>query len=180
VFGNQRPHFNYGYPGQMIQEISLNSGTNTGFIRNQPYPYPASPQNYKWQSYHPQNPYFQGGIQPINQGYSQGYTQKPYTQPSYPPQNSQFLFQNPLQPQEEMYPNQYPQMNNMPNLNMNPYPKQNMIPKHQGGMQSFMNSFKSQDGSVDFSKMMNTAGQMMTAVNQVSSLVKGLGGIFKV
>jgi hypothetical protein len=178
MFGNQRHQFNYGYPGQMMQGIPLNSGANSGFIRNQPYPYPAPPQNYKWQSYHPQNPYFQGGIQPINQGYSQGYTQKPYTQPSYPPQNSQFLFQNPLQPQEEMYPNQYPQMNNMPN--MNPYPKQNMIPKQQGGMQSFMNSFKSQDGSVDFNKMMNTAGQMMTAVNQVSSLVKGLGGIFKV
>jgi hypothetical protein len=62
---------------------------------------------------------------------------------------------------------------------MNPYPKQNAIPKNPGGMQSFMNSFKSQDGSVDFNKMMNTAGQMMNAVSQVSSLVKGFGGIFK-
>jgi len=63
---------------------------------------------------------------------------------------------------------------------MNPYPKHNIIPKQNGGMQSLMNSFKSQDGSIDFNKMMNTAGQMMNAVTQVSSLVKGLGGIFKV
>ena len=63
---------------------------------------------------------------------------------------------------------------------MNPYPKQNAMPKQPGGMQSFINSFKSQDGSVDFNKMVNTAGQMMNAVTQVSSLVKGLGGIFKV
>jgi hypothetical protein len=55
-----------------------------------------------------------------------------------------------------------------------------MLPKQPGGMNSLMNSFKSQDGSVDFNKMMNTAGQMMNAVTQVTSLVKGLGGMFKV
>jgi hypothetical protein len=54
------------------------------------------------------------------------------------------------------------------------------MPKQPGGMNSLMNSFKSQDGSVDFNKMMNTAGQMMNAVTQVTSLVKGLGGMFKV
>ncbi|AEH53575.1 conserved hypothetical protein [Heyndrickxia coagulans 2-6] len=41
-----------------------------------------------------------------------------------------------------------------------------------------MNSFKSQDGSIDFNKMVNTAGQMINAINQVSSMVKGLGGLF--
>lgn len=63
---------------------------------------------------------------------------------------------------------------------MNPYPKTNLMPKQPGGMQSLVNSFKSQDGSVDFNKMVNTAGQMMNAVSQMTSLVKGLGGIFKV
>jgi hypothetical protein len=77
-----------------------------------------------------------------------------------------------------MAPKPYMPMNGYPT--MNPYPKQNVLPKQPGGVQSIMNSFKSQDGSVDFNKMMNTAGQMMNAVNQVSSLVKGFGGFFKV
>jgi hypothetical protein len=179
MFGNRRNHFTYSNPGQMMQGFPMNFRRNTGFNHNQTYPYPAPTQNYQWQSYQPQNPYYPGGIQPVNQNYPQGYMQQqqPYSPPPYQQKDSQFLFQNPLQPQEEMYPNQYPHMNGYPN--MNPYPKQNMMPKQPGGMQSFMNSFKSQDGSVDFNKMMNTAGQMMTAVNQVSSLVKGLGGIFK-
>ncbi|HJV31643.1 MAG TPA: YppG family protein [Bacillales bacterium] len=178
LFGNQRNHFNDGYPGQMMQRIPYHSMWHTGFDRNHPYPYPAPPQNYKWQSYQPQTPYYQGGIQPVNQGFSQNYMQQQsYLPQAYPQKDSQFLFQNPLQPQEEIYPNQIPQMGGY--VNMNPYPKPNMMAKQSGGMQSFMNSFKSQDGSVDFSKMVNTAGQMMNAVNQVSSLVKGLGGIFK-
>jgi len=43
-----------------------------------------------------------------------------------------------------------------------------------------MNSFKTQDGTFDVNKMVDTAGQMMNAVTQVSSMVKGLGGMFKV
>ncbi|MFL6518387.1 MAG: YppG family protein, partial [Bacillus sp. (in: firmicutes)] len=86
--------------------------------------------------------------------------------------------QNPLQPQEKMIQKpQYGPMNGYPV--MNPYPKQSAIPKQPGGVQSIMNSFKSQDGPVDLNKMVNTAGQMMNAVSQVSSLVKGFGGIFK-
>ncbi len=97
----------------------------------------------------------------------------------YSQKDSQFLFQNPLQPQDEMvHQKPYMPMNGYPM--MNPYPKQNAMPKQPGGMQSLVNSFKSQDGSVDFNKMVNTAGQMMNAVNQVSSLVKGFGGMFKV
>ncbi|WP_350346121.1 YppG family protein [Heyndrickxia faecalis] len=59
-----------------------------------------------------------------------------------------------------------------------PYPHQPVPPKppQMGG--SFLNSFKSQDGSIDFNKMVNTAGQMINAINQVSSMVKGLGGLF--
>jgi hypothetical protein len=77
-----------------------------------------------------------------------------------------------------MYPfqNTNPQAKNF----INPYPKLNIMPKQPGGMHSLINSFKSQDGSVDFNKMMNTAGQMMNAVTQVTSLVKGLGGMFKI
>ena len=62
---------------------------------------------------------------------------------------------------------------------MNPYPKQSFLPKQPSGVQSIMNSFKSQDGSLDLNKMMDTAGSMVNAVSQVSSMVKGLGGIIK-
>lgn len=181
MFGNnnRRRNFSYGYSGQVIAGFPSNIGRNTGYSPAQSYPYPAPPQNYQWSTYQPPNPYYPGSIQPLNQQPQGGYMQQqfPNSPQSYPPKNSQFLFQNPLAPQEEVYQNQAPQMNGYPM--MNPYPKQNMGQKQPGGMQSFMNSFKSQDGSVDFNKMMNTAGQMMTAVNQVSSLVKGLGGIFK-
>jgi hypothetical protein len=63
---------------------------------------------------------------------------------------------------------------------MNPYPKQSFIPKQPSGVQSIMNSFKTQDGTFDFNKVMDTAGNMINAVSQVSSMVKGLGGIIKV
>ena len=111
----------------------------------------------------------------------------PNNQPSYyHPQNAyknntQDIFQNPLHYMENGDMNQY--SSNHMNQNqgfMNPYPKQSFIPKKQGNMKSIMNSFKSQDGSLDFNKMMDAAGMMMNAMNQVTGLVKGVGGIFKV
>ena len=95
--------------------------------------------------------------------------------------SSQNIFQNPLN-----YYDTPEQLNgnyghtHMQQGFMNPYPKQSFMPKKQGNMKSFMNSFKSQDGSIDFNKMMDTAGMMMSAMNQVTGLVKGVGGIFKV
>jgi hypothetical protein len=65
-------------------------------------------------------------------------------------------------------------------MNYNPYPKMNTVPRPNGGLGTIMNSFKGQDGNIDINKMMNTAGQMMNAVSQVSAMVKGLGGMFKV
>lgn len=92
---------------------------------------------------------------------------------------SQSIFHNPLDQGEE-YTHQQAQQPLNPYPNMNPYPKQSFVAKQPSGVQSIMNSFKGQDGSLDFNKMMDTAGQMMNAVNQVSSMVKGVGGIFKV
>jgi len=91
---------------------------------------------------------------------------------------SQLLFENPLQTQNEMPYSSYYQ-SDLPYPNMNPYPQQNFLPKQPGGFQSVMNSFKNQDGNLDLNKMVDTAGQMMNAVTQVSSMVKGLGGILK-
>ncbi|TCN23086.1 YppG family protein [Mesobacillus foraminis] len=93
---------------------------------------------------------------------------------------SQSLFGNPLQQGEPPYgygPVSQPAVTYQ---NMNPYPHQAFLPKQPSGFQSVMNSFKSQDGNLDINKMIDTAGQMMNAVSQVSSMVKGLGGILKV
>ena len=155
--------------------------------RNMPQQNPAYPPSYNhqyWgqmQQMNPSSPYmhFQ---QPYNlpqmgsgwqgQGGQNGYGQQPNV--------SQLLFENPLQSQtENPYGGYYPQQE-MPYQNMNPYPQQAFLPKQPGGFQSIMNSFKSQDGNLDLNKMVDTAGQMMSAVTQVSSMVKGLGGILKV
>lgn len=188
---NRKNPYHYGYSGQMTHGYQYNLPENGRSVPQSQY---QPIQNYNWNSYGMQNPYFapaqinQPSL-PLNpsqpqynssQYYQGGYGGQSFTQAPSMQSNSQFLFENPLQPQEEYYPspNPYSQMSGYPNAN--PYPKQSFVQKQPGGMQSFMNSFKSQDGSVDFNKMMNTAGQMMTAVNQVSSLVKGLGGMFKV
>ena len=180
---NRKNPFHDRYPGQIMYKNPYDFRMFQHGWRQSFYPVPNQQAN--WQAYPAQNPYYPQQYQPLGQSYQQGYSQQPqpYSNQNqyYPPKDAQFLFQNPLQPQEEMYsiPNQYPQaMNGYPKAN--PYPKQNYLPKTPGGMNSLINSFKSQDGSVDFTKMVNTAGQMMNAVNQVTSLVKGLGGIFKV
>ncbi|BCB04488.1 YppG family protein [Bacillus sp. KH172YL63] len=101
-------------------------------------------------------------------------------QQSFPPQPQQMnpYFENPLQQKEY---NPYQMKAKDQQAYANPYPKASFLTKpSSGGVSNFMNSFKSQDGSLDYSKMMNTTGQMMGAINQVSSLVKGLGGIFKI
>lgn len=90
---------------------------------------------------------------------------KPVPQPPSP-------FANPLQSpkmQQSMQAN-YP----------NPYPKQAFMQKAQpSGFKAIMNQFKTQDGVIDVTKMMNTAGQMMGTVNQMQNVFKGIGGIFK-
>ena len=79
-------------------------------------------------------------------------------------------FENPLQPLKA-------QMSQA--QGSNPYPIQGIKPKNQSsGIQSMLNQFKTQDGSIDINKMMSTAGQMMNTFSQVSSMVKGVGSIF--
>ncbi|WP_442594459.1 YppG family protein [Neobacillus sp. D3-1R] len=168
MFSHER--FN-GYYQQQHQINPLNMG-------NPYYPVPTQ-QNFP--APYP-NPYFQQ--QPNMQGYyPMGNPQSiPYHNPyqsAYSGKNQiQSIFQNPLEPNEP-YSSNMQMMNNYP-INYNPYPKPNMVPKPNGGIGTIMNSFKGQDGNLDLNKMMNTAGQMMNAVNQVTSMVKGLGGIFKV
>ncbi|MFK9093418.1 YppG family protein [Bacillus salipaludis] len=183
MFGKKRPnhYVNYGYSGQMMHQVPMDQQWNQQHFlnRNQPIPYQSMPQNYDWMAFQ-QNPYYPQGVQPYAQNYQPGFIPHnvPYPNQQNSQKDSQFLFQNPLQPKDEMIQQQaYMPMNGFPM--MNPYPKQSMLYKQPGGMKSIMNSFKSQDGSVDLNKMVNTAGTMMNAVNQVSSLVKGFGGFFK-
>lgn len=95
-------------------------------------------------------------------------------------QFTEMLYENPLYPFEKMplgggaAPYQaFAPMSH-------PYPKQAFIHKPPSGVQSIINSFKTQDGSLDLNKVLDTAGLMMNTVNQVSSVIKGLSGIFKV
>jgi hypothetical protein len=125
--------------------------------------------NHPWHQNIPQNQYEQNGI---NQYFP--IQQPPISQSSHKPLvgTSQSPFANPLQSKKAniQMANQYP----------NPYPKQAFMQKTQpSGFQSIMNQFKTQDGTIDVNKMMNTAGQMMGTVNQVQSMFKGIGGFFK-
>lgn len=176
MFRNRRQsnYGHYGYSGQMMHGAPMyDYWYQLPVDRNQPNPYLPLHQNYQWNTFQQQSPFYPQ--QPFENLGPQNtlFANQPYQQ-----KDSQFLFSNPLQPHEEMVPNSYMPMNGM--AMMNPYPQNNMMLKQPGGMHSFLNSFKSQDGSVDFNKMMNTAGQMMNAVSQVSTLVKGFGGMFKV
>jgi YppG-like protein len=189
MFGKSRSnHYLYhGYSGQNnYRRPNYYQSNFQGVSRNQAYQNQAV-QSMEWYPYQSNSYYqqpFQPGYQPSYQPYGAAYQpgsipqQMPYPTGQYPAKDAQFLFQNPLQPKEEIASSQYnPQMNGYPV--MNPYPKPNGMLKQPGGIQSLMNSFKSQDGTVDVNKMVNTAGQVVNAVTQVSSLVKGLGGIFK-
>ncbi len=145
------------------------------FVPNMPYTNPYQQPNNMYYGqpqqmpYPHQNTYHQPQMnsqQMWQQGYYQQspYFENPLLQEEY----------NPYKPQGQTQGQSFNQMY------ANPYPKASFMGKPQTkGINSIMNSFKSQDGSFDFNKMMDTAGQMMGAVNQVSSMVKGLGGIFK-
>ncbi|GER67886.1 hypothetical protein BpJC4_23570 [Weizmannia acidilactici] len=158
------PHFrrpvmgNHIYPAQM-----------PGLMPHYPL-LPYQPQQHVYG--YPLYPYHYG---PFGGGYNQAAGPlHGQIQQNFGHDDGMHLFENPLQPNQQQKNGQQGG-----NSYMHPYPKHNFPqkPPHIGG--SFLNSFKSQDGSIDFNKMVNTAGQMMNAVNQVSSMVKGLGGLFK-
>lgn len=176
--------------------------------RSRPYPfngyhiipyqsYPYDQSNFRQDSILPRQGMNEIQYQPweqyMNPFYPQMYTQAvgfnpnyydPFSQQSAYQQGtnkslSQSLFQNPLSMQEDSYNyNQHIMSNNSPF--MNPYPKASFLVNQQPGMKSVLNSFKSQDGTLDINKMVDTAGLMINAVSQVSSVVKGLSGMLKV
>lgn len=166
-------HNSQGYPMQQNWMEQVNMG-NPYYSGSPYFNAPTQLAHPTSQNYHMNPAYYQ---QPNNGSWNY--------QPTYPPQTGSPLFggketvlsvfQNPLEPKDP-----YGQNMNTYQMNYNPYPKTNMIPRPNGGLGNIMNSFKGQDGNIDLNKMMNTAGQMMNAVSQVSAMVKGLGGMFKV
>jgi hypothetical protein len=170
-----RKRFYYGYDFQHQQLNHLNMGERYYPVT----PYPNLPTTHAVPNqYQPINPGYQPYMNP-NWQMPPGYSQQPYP---FQHQGSgkglvQTIFQNPLEPKNP-YSGQTQMAYNQ--MNYNPYPRPNMIAKPNGGIGTIMNSFKGQDGNLDLNKMINTAGQMVNAVSQVSSMVKGLGGMFKV
>ncbi len=148
-------------------------------IQSQPYQFQIPPPQQQ-----PYAPYFN------QMGHMNGYNAyspygpfpyneySPYQYHSVPSQKGQqkktgYLFQNPLQPEEGYMYESYPKKTYQQDQQ-----KMSYIPKP-SPIGSVMNSFKSQDGSLDFNKMINTAGQLVNAFNQVSGMAKGIGGLFK-
>lgn len=155
---------------------------NIGYYPSQPgYPYQgmqqplAQPYPYNMHGF-PGYGGMQGypGAQMMPQGYH-GYHQMAGNG-SFPHSGAKqkdFLFHNPLQPDDGYLYEKFNNSGGVPNV----YPKANMAKPPTGN--SIMHSFKSQDGSLDINKMVNTAGQMMNALTQVSNMAKGITGIFK-
>ncbi|MFS0645043.1 YppG family protein [Siminovitchia sp. 179-K 8D1 HS] len=120
--------------------------------------------NYSFQQQTLNGHYIAGAGQPHHYG-------PPNTQPQ--------LFQNPLQPEDDKGASQQdygvgPQPYQVPNQPPGFFPKP---PPSQLG--TILNSFKSQSGTLDINKMVDTAGQMMNALTQLSNMAKGIGGLFK-
>jgi hypothetical protein len=185
MFSRKKNQAVYGFSPRLEQYPNQSSLQFTDYNgRQQPfhYPYPAPP--FEWSSNSYPTPYQQGFVNSYPYGQGQGNLgAMPFIGQSSAMSHSyaQNIFQNPLQPQEPDQPYYHPNsVGEPPGYYPNAYPKHAFMPKQPSGIQSVMNSFKAQDGSVDFNKMINTAGQMMSAVSQVSNMVKGLGGMLKV
>ncbi|MDF4192374.1 YppG family protein [Bacillus amyloliquefaciens] len=138
--------------------------------------------------------------QPYQNMYQQpaGYFYPQQIQPLQPPYPQQI---QPLQPppyqQQGQYPQQFypnqeyghmqqpfapPPQTAMPGGQpgfVNPYPVPRPNQQQSSQFSGILSQFKKTNGQFDFNKMMDTTGQMVSAVNQVGSLVKGLTSIFK-
>ncbi|WP_409301323.1 YppG family protein [Peribacillus sp. SCS-155] len=182
--------FPYGWPD--VYSFNMNTA-GAQPLGQYPVP-PHGPQNQNWIMSRPSGEWRQMGVNQISPFMGGAYPiagqmpYPPYQQPApipYPAayyqqpmpmqqplgtSNSFNPFENPLQPIQKR----------PPFTSMNPYPKQQFMQKQPSGFQSVLNQFKTQDGSFDINKMVNTAGQVMNTVNQVSAMVKGMGGILKV
>ncbi len=59
-----------------------------------------------------------------------------------------------------------------------PYPKQTQGQKSTSQIPNIFSQFKSADGNYDINKMINTAGTAVNTMNQITGLIKQMGGFF--
>lgn len=138
-------------------------------FKQRPFPYPEMQQQPPQPPDYFMPPYQGGGG--MNQAPSAVY------QPPYGYQENVPL----MQPPEAMNP---PQMQPPPGMMpmqppMNPYPLPRPQKQQPSQFKSVLSQFKKTNGQYDFNKMFDTAGQMMSTMNQVGSLAKGFTSIFK-
>lgn len=148
----------FPYPNQQPYEFNQ--------FKQRPFPYsemqqqPPQPPDYFM-------PPYQGGM---NQAPSTVYQQPYGYQENVPP----------MQPPEAMNPPQMQPPGMMPMQQpMNPYPLPRPQKQQPSQFKSVLSQFKKTNGQYDFNKMFDTAGQMMSTMNQVGSLAKGFTSIFK-
>ncbi len=120
----------------------------------QPFPFQANFQQFPVQppylSNHPSFMNHNGGIPPVNQ-----------YEPFYSPMTANHSYGHHLPPNPQA-------------------PVKNFGPPFQKAPSNYLlQSFKGENGSMDYQKMMNTAGQFMGTMSQIQSMFKGLGSVFK-
>nr|WP_246188251.1 YppG family protein [Metabacillus lacus] len=153
-------------------------------------PYPQNPQQQNIFAPPGQFPFFQQNIDYIQNGgapnqhaFQSGGApgQQGFQIGGFPQQPGIFGQQPGVYNQQPAAYNQQAGAFNQAGYFPNPYPKPMPFMKPQSpGFQSIMSQFKNKNGQYDMNKMMDTAGQMMSAVNQMGSLMKGVTSIFKV
>jgi hypothetical protein len=158
-----------------------------GIKLSQPYPiHNRRPRRRQEQYYKPFPTYnfydqqlsdFQSGQNVNSTMYQQQY-QKPYQHPYQ--QHYQQPYQSSFQPLYGSGSNGNINAQFMNAPYPTPYPKPAPYFKQQpSGLQTVISQFKKSDGQLDLNKMMDTAGQMMSAVNQMGGLFKGVTSMFK-
>ncbi|WP_051475516.1 YppG family protein [Bacillus sp. J37] len=148
---------------------------------HQTYPY------FNRRSRRRENEYFQAF--PYYEHQPVGYQNQQYINPMLSQVHEISFHQNGYQQPFQSYQQPYGNGSyngNVENTFMNypyptPYPKPLPYFKQPqpSGFQNVLSQFKKSDGQLDFNKMMDTAGQMMNAVNQMGGLFKGVTSMFK-
>lgn len=149
----------------------------------QPYPYFNRRSQRRQNGYFQTNPYYDQ--QSFGYQNQQQYMNTMFSQPFENYQLHQNGYQQNYQPFQQPYPNGGYSGNLNSNYLNNPYPTPYPKPMpyfkqpQANGFQNVLSQFKKSDGQLDFNKMMDTAGQMMSAVNQMGGLFKGVTSMFK-
>jgi hypothetical protein len=150
---------------------------------NQPYPFYNSRPRRRQSEHYQQAPTFNPYNQQLSNFQSgQNTNATMHQQPYYQAYHQQYHqpFQQPFQPfvGSGGNGNVHGQFMNTPYHTPYPKPAPN-LKQQSSGFQTVISQFKKSDGQLDYSKMMDTAGQMVSAVNQMGGLFKGVTSMFK-